>query len=144
MAGVKVTISGFIAPLGKSAEDQPYPAVITGTASYTGLGVGGGPIPPSPGYPAHPIVIPQPPPEISGPPGPWPTPPIYLPPSPGEPDPPRPAHPIVLPPEVIPPPDGGGEQDKWLVQTYWTPETGWGVAIIPGPGHPGVPTPSKK
>jgi len=77
MAGVKVTISGFIAPLGKSAEDQPYPAVITGTASYTGLGVGGG-------------------------------------------------------------------QDKWLVQTYWTPETGWGVAIIPGPGHPGVPTPSKK
>ena len=140
MAGVKVTISGFVAPLGKSAEDQPYPAVITGTASLTGLSVGGGPIePPSaPVYPAHPIVLP---PEISGPPGPWPTPPIYLPPDPGEP-PLIPAHPIVLPPIDIPPPDGG-EQDKWQLQAYWTPENGWGVAIVPGPGAT-VPTPSKK
>ena len=137
MAGVKVTISGFVAPLGKSAEDQPFPAVITGTASLTGLSVGGGPIegPPSaPVLPAHPIFLP---PEISGPPGPWPTPPIYI---PGEPV--FPAHPIVLPPIDIPPPDGG-EQDKWQVQTYWTPETGWGVAIVPGPGAT-VPTPSKK
>jgi hypothetical protein len=140
MAEVPVTIVGFVAPLGKSAEDQPYPAVITGRLSKTGLGIGGGPIMPPAGgppvYPAHPIVLP---PEISGPPGPWPTPPIYI---PGEPV--FPAHPIVLPPEEIPPPDGGPGQDKWLVQTYWTPETGWGVAIVPGPGHPGVPTPAKK
>jgi len=144
MAEVPVTIVGFVAPLGKSAEDQPYPAVITGRLSKTGLGIGGGPIPPPAGgvpvYPAHPIVLP---PEISGPPGPWPPPPIYLPPDPGHPPPLLPTHPIVLPPIDIPPPDGG-EQDKWQVQTYWTPETGWGVAIVPGPGHPGVPTPSKK
>ena len=97
MAGVKVTISGFVAPLGKSAEDQPFPAVITGTATLTGLGVGGGPIMPpagggAPVFPAHPIVLP---PEISGPPGPWPTPPIYLPPDPGHPPPLLPTHPIV-------------------------------------------------
>jgi hypothetical protein len=140
MAGVKVTITGFVAPLGKSAEDQPFPAVITGTASLTGLGIGGGPIEPpsSPVYPAHPIVLP---PEISGPPGPWPTPPIYLPPDPGE-GPVYPAHPIVLPPIDIPPPDGG-DQDKWQLQPYWTPENGWSVAIVPGPGAT-VPTPSKK
>jgi hypothetical protein len=131
MAEVPVTIVGFVAPLGKSAEDQPYPVVITGKASITGLGVGGGPIMP-------PETPPEPPLGIWGPPGPWPTPPIYIP--GGE----HPAHPIVLPPEEIPPPDGGEPSDKWLVQTYWTPETGWGVAIVPGPGHPGVPTPSKK
>ena len=143
MAEVPITIVGFVAPLGKSAEDQPYPAVITGRLSKTGLGIGGGPIPPPAGgvpvYPAHPIVLP---PEISGPPGPWPTPPIYLPPDPGHPPPLLPTHPIVLPPIDIPPPDGG-TQDKWQVQTYWTPETGWGVAIVPGPGAT-VPTPSKK
>jgi hypothetical protein len=127
--------------LGKSAEDQPFPALISGKLSLTGLGVGGGPIMPPAGgpvYPSHPIVLP---PEISGPPGPWPTPPIYIPPEPGQP-PVFPAHPIVLPPIEIPPPDGG-EQDKWEVQAYWTPENGWGVAIVPGPGAT-VPTPSKK
>jgi len=140
MAEVPVTIVGVVAPMGKASGDQPYPAVISGKASITGLGIGGGPImpPSSPGHPAHPIVLP---PEISGPPGPWPTPPIYLPPEPGQP-PVYPAHPIVLPPIEIPPPDGG-TQDKWEVQTYWTPESGWGVAIVPGPGAT-VPTPSKK
>jgi|SRR6516162_1027178 hypothetical protein len=145
MAEVPVTIVGIVAPMGKASGDQPYPAVITGKASITGLGIGGGPIMPPPGgggeHPAHPIYLP---PVISGPPGPWPTPPIYLPPDPGHPPPLLPTHPIVLPPIDIPPPDGGEEQDKWQVQTYWTPETGWGVAIVPGPGHPGVPTPSKK
>ena len=143
MAEVPVTIIGYIAPLGKSAVDQPFPAVVTGQLSKTGLGVGGGPIQPpagggAPVFPAHPIVLP---PEISGPPGPWPTPPIYIPPEPGQP-PLLPTHPIVLPPIDIPPPDGG-EQDKWQLQAYWTPENGWGVAIVPGPGAT-VPTPSKK
>jgi hypothetical protein len=140
MAEVPVTIVGVVAPMGKASDDQPYPAVITGKASITGLGIGGGPIMPPPGgggeHPAHPIYLP---PVISGPPGPWPTPPIYI---PGEPV--FPTHPIVLPPIDIPPPDGGEEQDKWQVQAYWTAESGWGVAIVPGPGHPGVPTPSKK
>src|SRR6516164_3455376 len=126
MAEVPVTIVGFVAPLGKSAEDQPYPAVITGRLSKTGLGIGGGPIPPPAGgvpvYPAHPIV---------------------LPPDPGHPPPLLPTHPIVLPPIDIPPPDGGEEQDKWQVQAYWTPENGWGIAVVPGPGAT-VPTPSKK
>ena len=141
MAEVPVTIVGIVAPMGKASGDAPYPAVITGKASITGLGVGGGPIEPPagpPGHPAHPIYLP---PVISGPPGPWPTPPIYIPPEPGQP-PVFPAHPIVLPPIEIPPPDGG-EQDKWEVQAYWTPENGWGVAIVPGPGAT-VPTPSKK
>ena len=127
MAEVPVTIVGIVAPMGKASGDQPYPAVITGKASITGLGIGGGPIMPPPGgggeHPAHPI---------------------YLPPDSGHPPPLLPTHPIVLPPIDIPPPDGGEEQDKWQVQTYWTPETGWGVAIVPGPGHPGVPTPAKK
>jgi hypothetical protein len=139
MAGVKVTISGFVAPLGKSAEDQPFPAVITGTATLTGLGVGGGPIMPpagggAPVFPAHPIVLP---PEISGPPGPWPTPPIYIP--GGE----HPAHPIVLPPIDVPPIEPGGPELGWEVQTYWTPESGWGVALVPKEGTL-VPTPAKK
>ena len=144
MAEVPVTIVGIVAPMGKASGDQPYPAVITGKASITGLGIGGGPIMPPPGgggeHPAHPIYLP---PVISGPPGPWPTPPIYLPPDPGHPPPLLPTHPIVLPPIDIPPPDGGEEQDKWQVQAYWTPENGWGIAVVPGPGAT-VPTPSKK
>jgi hypothetical protein len=141
MAEIPVTIQGIIAPLGKSAEDQPFPAVISGKIWLTGLSVGGGPIiGGSPGEPAHPIA--PPPLGIWGPPGPWPTPPIYIPPSPGNPDPPRPAHPIVLPPVDVPPPDGGPSLG-WEVQVYWTPENGWAVALVPKEGTL-VPTPSKK
>lgn len=97
-----------------------------------------------PGYPAHPIVLP---PEI------WPNPPegtaphpehpIVIPPPPVF-DPPRPAHPIVLPD-----PPTGGEPPKppevmknWDVVSYWTPEGGWAVALVPSESNPGVPTPS--
>jgi hypothetical protein len=93
---------------------------------------------PSPGHPAHPIVIP---PDI----GIWP------------PD-ARPEHPIVIPPPVtVWPPDGKPEHpivippdgppqvmENWEVKSYWTPQGGWAVAIVPTEVHPGVPTPSKK
>jgi hypothetical protein len=29
------------------------------------------------------------------------------------------------------------------VKTYWSPATGWGVAIVPSESHPGTPTPAK-
>ena len=90
----------------------------------------GGPPPsiwPSPGRPAHPIVLPptepgKPPVVI------WPSPghpehPIVLPPTdlPPQPVPPYPAHPIVLPPMIWPEPPEGGPP----------------VAIWPGrPAHP--------
>lgn len=98
----------------------------------------GGPgSPPSiwPGRPAHPIVIP---PEKPGdPPGliwggsnePFPTPPIHLPPSSGEP-------PVGGPPVQI---------IDW--KTAWTPDTGWIVVGVPQVPHP-VPSaaapPAKK
>src|SRR5262252_8220190 len=97
------------------------PVTIVGVMTYTGLEVGGGPMPGGPSvmppiapggpplgtwggvappYPAHPIAPGGPPLGIWG--GgnvPMPTPPIYLPPGiiPGV-----PAHPIVIPPPVAP------------------------------------------
>ena len=143
MAEVPVTIVGVVAPMGKASGDQPYPAVITGKASITGLGIGGGPMPGGPSV-GHPIAPGGPPPGIWPPPG-VVSPPIYYPPGiwppPGGPV--YPAHPIVLPPVDIPPPEGE-EEAKWQVQTYWTPQNGWAVAIVPAPGHPGVPTPAEK
>jgi hypothetical protein len=81
---------------------------------------------PQPG-PSHPIVIP---PDIGiWPPDAKPEHPIVIPP-PTTIWPPRPTHPIVLPP------DGPPEVlDKWDVVAYWTPVSGWGVAIVPGEGH---------
>lgn len=121
MAAVPVTISGVL--YDKQARTQQSVTLI-GEASYTGVGVGGGPImPPSGGgepplgiwgptdpRPTPPIVIPEPP--GGGPPlviwgggnEPFPTPPIVIP-MPPLPDPPHPEHPIVIPPEQ--PPDGG-------------------------------------
>jgi hypothetical protein len=112
--------------------------------------------------PEHPIVIPPPtqPPGIWG--GgnePFPTPPIFIPPDLGiwGPNDPRPTHPIVLPPPtvtyppqpthpiVLPPPGEEGPPEvlqNWDVVAYWTPSSGWGVAIVPTESHPGVPTPS--
>jgi len=104
------------------------------------------------GVPSHPIVLPEPPLGIWGPTDPRPTPPIFLPPNtlPGV-----PSHPIYIPPPspgvpthpiVIPPP---GSPDKpevlenWDVKAYWTPTTGWGIAIVPAGDQP-VPTPSRK
>jgi hypothetical protein len=116
-----------------------------------------------PGYPAHPIppVIWPTPPGGGGQPG-YPTHPIA--PTPGHPIvlPPgtipglKPEHPIYIPPPVpgvpthpivIPPP---GSPDKpeivenWDVKAFWTPDSGWTVAVVPSDQHPGVPTPSKR
>lgn len=97
MAAVEVTISGVLFDKFNRTTQQ---VVLIGEASLTGLGVGGGPMPPGPGQP----------PGIWGPPGPWPTPPIYLPPGQGGGAPPgaHPEHPIVIPvppgtPNVPPP-----------------------------------------
>jgi hypothetical protein len=59
------------------------PVTITGTMTYTGLEIGGGPMPGGP-----PLGI------WGGGNVPFPTPPIYFPPSPGG----EPSHPIVIPP----------------------------------------------
>jgi hypothetical protein len=101
---------------------------------------------PSPGYPAHPIA-----------PGGGPTHPIVVPPDIGIwPDAGKPAHPIVIPPDTVVwppnvkpvhpieiPPEGPPKVlENWDVIAYWTPEGGWGVAVVPTESHPGVPTPS--
>jgi hypothetical protein len=130
--------------------DQPYPShpIVLPPGFAPGL------------HPEHPIVIPPPP----SPPGIWPSPghpahpiapgggpehPIVIPPDlPGiwPPD-AKPEHPIVIPPPtsvwpplpthpIVVPPDAPPETlDKWDVVAYWTPEGGWGVAIVPGEGH---------
>ena len=146
----------------------PYPAHPIAPGGPP-LGTWGGVAPP---YPSHPIAPggPSGPPPwgIQLPPGgpgqpplgiwgggnvPMPTPPIYLPPGtiPGAPE-----HPIYIPPSagvpgvpthpiVIPPPPEKPEVlEDWEVKTYWSPVTGWGVAIVPSEEHAGVPTPSKK
>jgi hypothetical protein len=90
---------------------------------------------PSPGHPAHPIVIPLPP-EIWPPDG-KPEHPIVLPPPGGPPtiwpSPGFPSHPIVIPPT-----DGSEPIMDWEV--VWHPENGWMVVGTPNVPHP---TPSK-
>jgi hypothetical protein len=140
------------------------PIVIVGELSYSGLSVGGGPMPGgpplgfwggvAPPYPSHPIAPGGPPPQVWPGPG-VPTHPI----APGGPPPgywggvappyvdiggpapqPQPEHPIVLPPDLpptMPPPDS--RPIDWKV--VWSPPTGWVVVGVPnGP----VPTPSTK
>lgn len=106
MAAVEVTISGVL--FDKLARTS-RPVVLIGEATLTGLGVGGGPMPPGEGGGQ--------PPGIWGPGDPFPTPPIanvpgvpgYRPPGsppgiwPGPGPLPHPEHPIVLPPEQVPP-----------------------------------------
>jgi hypothetical protein len=124
MAAVPILITGVMKDNDSEEEKQ---VTITGLASIAGLGVGGGPILGGGGaHPEHPIFFP---PVISGPPGPWPSPPIAnVPGVPGSPD---------------QPPGGGGEPPKFDVKVGWTPETGWVVVLVPGEGTL-VPTPSKK
>jgi len=133
--------------------------IFFGEASLTGLGVGGGPIIPDlPGGS---------PPGMWGPTDPRPTNPIagipglpgYTPPGGGLP-PGQPTFPIWGPPGISLPPGSGyppvaghplpppGDKPPapivgWEAKVYWTPETGWGVAIVPKEGTQ-VPTPSKK
>ena len=104
MAAVKVTITGTLYDKLARTSQQ---VVLIGEASYTDVGVGGGPIIPSPGdpHPEHPIVI-VPPGAIDGV---HPEHPIYLP--------VYPAHPIELPPEGPPPAPG--------FQWVYTDEYGW-------------------
>jgi hypothetical protein len=112
-------------------------------------------LPPGTLHPEHPIVIVPPPsgnrpmPPIYIPPdiGIWPPDarpehPIFIPP-PTPTEPPTPTHPIVLPPGVDGEPPKPEVLANWEVKTFWTPQGGWGVAVVPTPEHPGVPTPSK-
>ena len=89
MAEMQVTLNGVLFPKGRSASDQPVPCTFVGSAWYTGLGLGGGPIFPgngggAPGHPEHPIW---------GPPG-------FNPPGPGMP--PGIGGGPIVPPEVPP------------------------------------------
>ena len=99
MAAVEVTITGMLYDkINRTTQN----VVLVGEASLTGLGIGGGPLPPGPGqppgsggvpvFPSHPIYHP---PGISGPPGPWPTPPIVIPVPPDTPNLPPPGSPPV-------------------------------------------------
>jgi hypothetical protein len=103
MASVPVQIDGVFYPHARGGvPSQPVKGTFLGYASIFGLGVGGGPIvgPPDgggggdgqPGHPEHPIFYP---PIISGPPGPWPTPPIVIPVPPDTPNIPPPGSPPV-------------------------------------------------
>jgi len=69
MAAVPVIINGVMYPKGKSADDEPIPAVFCGYLSLEGLSVGGGPIipPEAPVPPDPPIDVPpdQPQPGIA-------------------------------------------------------------------------------
>jgi hypothetical protein len=98
----------------------------------------------APPLPTHPIAPGGPPPSPSHP--------ITLPPGtiPGT----KPEHPIVIPPAppgvpthpIVLPPPGSAEQPEvlanWDAKAVWTPQSGWVVAVVPTPSHPGVPTPS--
>jgi hypothetical protein len=67
MAAVPVIINGVMMPKGKSADDEPIPAVFLGWASIQGLSVGGGPvIPPETTPPDPPVDPPTEPPSGSG------------------------------------------------------------------------------
>ena len=129
MSAIEITISGV---LYDKLSRTTRPVVLIGEASYTGLGVGGGPIDPGPGGPVHiwgptdprpgvgPIIPGGPggggPPGIWGPNDPRPSNPISgIPGLPGY----EPGPPTEPPPAgVKPPPPGGG----W----GFHPEYGWG------------------
>lgn len=126
MAAVEITISGVLYDKYNRTQQN---VVLIGEASLTGLGVGGGPIPPGPGGPVH----------IWGPTDPRPTPPIYWPGFPGGgggaqppggdhiwgPTDPRPTPPIYWP--GFPGGGGGGGQLPPGVE-------------LPPPPNPGDPT----
>lgn len=121
MAAVEVTISGVL--YDKTARTT-RPVVLIGEATLTGLGIGGGPMPPG-----------EEPPQIWGPTDPRPG--YGLPGGP----PPRPAHPIVLPPEkpTDPPTEPPTNPPDPLWDWAWNPNTGWIPAYVPGDKpHPPV------
>src|SRR5215467_8117620 len=81
------------------------PVTIVGTAYYTDLSVGGGPLPGGPPL------------GIWGPGGPWPTPPIHIPPA---------QPPGVVSPPIYLPPGGGGQPPLGI----------WGGGNVPMPTPP--------
>lgn len=123
MAAVEVTISGV---LYDKLSRTTRPCVLIGEASLTGLGVGGGPMPPGEG---------QPPGIWGGGNEPFPTPPIHLPGGGGGRPPgiwgggnePFPTPPIYIPPNV--PPD---------MKPPEAPAPGSPTTIVPGE-HPVAP-----
>jgi hypothetical protein len=151
MAAVEVTISGV---LYDKLSRTTRPCVLIGEASFTGLEIGGGPMPggpgspgiwPSPGHPAHPIAPGGPPPGI------WPSPghpahPI----APGGPPPsvwPSPGHPdqgLPQPPEGFPEPPPEGEKPPpeeggW---GYWADDVNsWVYKPAPDEASPKEPSP---
>lgn len=134
MAAVEVTISGVL--YDKQARTT-RPVVLIGEASLTGLGVGGGPMPPGPGNPGDPPVI------WGGPIDPYPGHPLPGPPpiiwGPND---PRPQPPIHLPPDVQPPPDmsPGGEKPPPPGAAGWGYYDGrWGFFPAPGQAQPKTP-----
>lgn len=113
MAAVPITIIGI-----QTDEMGSRNVTITGMASLTGLGVGGGPVIP-PGKPIDPGAHPEHP--------------IYWPPG----SQPHPEHPIVIPPvppEFPNPPTGGVKPPPPEGGWGFHPEYGWGY--FPGPGEP--------
>jgi len=48
--------------------------------------------------------------------------------------------PDTTPPDPVDPPD---PQKNWEAKTFWTPENGWQVVLVPAEGGL-IPTPSKK
>lgn len=131
MAAVKTTTTGVLIDL--TGRTISGPLKLVGETVYSDRGVGGGPIMPppeggngegegegppsiwpSPGHPAHPIVIP---PEV------WPDPP--------NPDAPHPEHPIVIPPPADIP-----QAPPLEVKTVWTVREGWQVVLVPTGEHP--------
>lgn len=156
MASVDVTISGVLYDkLNRTMQN----VVLIGEASLTGLGVGGGPMPPGQGGGGKPPGIwgggnePFPTPPIANVPGapgyrppgiwgggnePFPTPPIFIPPN----VPPGMQPPVTPspgdPPMIVPPPAGSG---GWPVQPIAIPEyiivwyPGVGPIYIAPPAH---------
>ena len=132
MAAIEITISGVIFD---KVSRTTRPVVLIGEASLTGLGIGGGPIPPGegpplgiwgPNDPRPGYGLPEPPPGIWGPTDPRPSHPIVI---------PRPpVDPPEQPTQPKPPPDGGG----W----GWHPDYGWGYFPMTG-GKPQPGKPSK-
>lgn len=141
MAAVEVTISGLLFDkLSRTTQN----VVLIGEATLTGLGVGGGPMPPGGGGGGG-----SPPGIWGGGNQPFPTPPINLPPGGGGGQPPgiwgggnvpMPSPPIAnvpgapgyeppdKPPEPIQPPI------EW--KAVWTPSEGWVVVGVPNVPHP--------
>ena len=133
MAAVEITISGVLYDKLSRTTQQ---VVLVGDASLTGLGIGGGPMPPGQGGGS--------PPGIWGPTDPRPTPPIALPPGyPGQPPggggaPPYPAHPIYDPPHIWGPTDPRPQPP-----IYYPPNVPPSLTPPqqPNPGDPVTPVP---